>query len=60
MPVRSEAEIRERVAELERRYDAHDPPGSPTENEAEIAVLRAIEELEWALGERDDDEAFTT
>ena len=60
MPVRSEAEIRERVAELERQYDAQDPPGSPTENETEIAVLRAIEELEWALGERDDDEAFTT
>jgi hypothetical protein len=57
--MRSEAEIRDRVAELERVYDAHDPPTSPTEDEAEIAVLRAIEELEWVLGERDDDESFT-
>jgi hypothetical protein len=57
--MRSEAEIRERIADLEARYDAHDPPASPAEEEAEIAVLRAIEELEWALGEREADGSFT-
>jgi hypothetical protein len=58
--MRTEAEIRRRVAELESEYDAHDPPTSPTEDEAEIAVLRAIEELEWVLGEREADGSFTS
>ena len=57
--MRSEAELRERIAELESRYDDHDPPTSPAEEEAEIAVLRAIEELEWALGDREADGSFT-
>jgi hypothetical protein len=30
------------------------------EDEAEIAVLRAIEELEWVLEEHDADSVFTT
>ncbi|MFB6168656.1 MAG: hypothetical protein ABEJ43_07395 [Haloferacaceae archaeon] len=57
--MRSESEIRARLADLEEQYDAHDPPTSPTEDDAEIAVLRAIEELEWALGEREADGSFT-
>jgi hypothetical protein len=57
--MRSESEIRARLTELEAEYDAHDPPSSPTEDEAEIAVLRAIEELEWVLGEREADGSFT-
>ena len=58
--VRSEAEIRDRLEELEERYNRHDPPASPTEEALEVAVLRAIEELEWVLGERDANEGFTT
>ena len=58
--MRSEAEIRDRLVELEERYNRHDPPASPVEEELEVAILRAIEELEWALGERDADEGFTT
>jgi hypothetical protein len=57
--MRSEAEIRERIERLEAEYDSHDPPSSAFEDEAEVAVLRAIEELEWVLGEHDGD-AFTT
>ncbi|MFB6157764.1 MAG: hypothetical protein ABEJ34_07985 [Haloferacaceae archaeon] len=57
--MRSEEEVRARIEELERAYDAHDPPVSPAEDEAEIALLRAIEELEWVLGDRDDDDEFT-
>ncbi|MFB6079556.1 MAG: hypothetical protein ABEJ81_00935 [Haloferacaceae archaeon] len=57
--MRSEAEIRARIDELERVYDAHDPPSSPTQEESEIALLRAIEELEWVLGARDDADEFT-
>jgi hypothetical protein len=57
--MRSESAVRSRLAELEAEYDAHDPPTSPTEDEAEIAVLRAIEELEWVLGEREADGSFT-
>ncbi|ESS07386.1 MAG: hypothetical protein A07HB70_00336 [uncultured archaeon A07HB70] len=57
--MRSESEIHDRLAELEAAYDAQDPPTSPTEDEAEIAVLRAIEELEWVLGEREADGSFT-
>ena len=44
--MRSEAEIRARLEALEEEYDAHDPPSSATEEELEIALLRAIEELE--------------
>jgi len=58
--VRSEAEIRSRIAELEEDYNLHDPPASPVEEELEVAILRAIEELEWVLGERDSTEGFTT
>ena len=58
--MRSEAEIRGRIGELEENYNLHDPPGSPTEEELEVAILRAIEELEWVLGEREADEGFTT
>jgi hypothetical protein len=57
--MRSEEDVRARIAALEAAYDDHDPPTSPSEEEAEIALLRAIEELEWVLGERDDDEEFT-
>jgi len=58
--VRSEAEIRSRLEELEEDYNLHDPPASPVEEELEVAILRAIEELEWVLGERDSTEGFTT
>jgi len=58
--MRTEAEIRERIDRLEAAYDRHDPPTSEMEDEAEIAVLRAIEELEWVLEEHDADSGFTT
>jgi DNA modification methylase len=58
--MRSEAEIRARLRRLEEEYDAHDPPSSAVEDELEIALLRAIEELEWILEERGSDDAFTT
>lgn len=58
--MRSEAEIRSRLEELEEHYNRHDPPASPVEEEFEVAVLRAIEELEWVLGDRDASEGFTT
>ena len=51
--MRDESEIRERIAELEAQYDDYDPPSSEFEDTAEVAVLRAIEELEWVL-EADD------
>ena len=57
--MRDEAAVRERIAGLEDAYDAHDPPGSPIEDESEVAILRAIEELEWVLEERSSDDAFT-
>ncbi|WP_255151238.1 hypothetical protein [Halorarius halobius] len=57
--MRTEAEIRERIEHLEEEYDRHDPPKSALEDETEIAILRAIEELEWVL-EEFEDEAFTT
>jgi hypothetical protein len=50
--MRSTAEIRERIAELESIYDDHDPPSSPLEDEREAVLLCAIEELEWVLEER--------
>ena len=58
--MRSEEEIRERIARLEAEYDDHDPPTSALEEEAEVAILRAIEELEWVLEEYDADSGFTT
>ena len=58
--MRTEAEIRERIAELEARYDDYDPPSSEYEDTAEVAVLRAIEELEWVLEEYEESSGFTT
>jgi hypothetical protein len=57
--MRDEAEIRARIETLEEQYDVTDPPVSPAEDETEVALLRAIEELEWVLEERDSDSAFT-
>ncbi|MBV0924722.1 MULTISPECIES: hypothetical protein [Haloarcula] len=57
--MQSEAEIRDRIEALQDEYDSHDPPTSGLEDEAEVAILRAIEELEWVLEERDDDDSFT-
>lgn len=57
--MRDEAAIRDRIEALEADYDAHDPPASPTEDASEVAILRAIEELEWVLEERAGDDAFT-
>jgi hypothetical protein len=51
--MRSEAEIRDRIDRLNEEYDRHDPPSSELEEETEVALLRAIEELEWVLGEGD-------
>lgn len=58
--MRTEAEIRGRIEQLESRYDDNDPPSSELEDTAEIAVLRAIEELEWVLEEYDETAGFTT
>jgi len=58
--MRTEAEIRERIETLEAEYDDYDPPSSEFEDTAEVAVLRAIEELEWVLEEYDDTGGFTT
>ena len=58
--MRDEPEIRERIAELEAQYDDYDPPSSEFEDTAEVAVLRAIEELEWVLEEYDGSTGFTT
>jgi hypothetical protein len=58
--MRDESEIRERIAELEAQYDDYDPPSSEFEDTAEVAVLRAIEELEWVLEEYDGSTDFTT
>ncbi|MFQ3283525.1 MAG: hypothetical protein ACI9TI_001576 [Natronomonas sp.] len=58
--MRTEAEIRERIEELEAEYDDYDPPSSEFEDAAEVAVLRAIEELEWVLEEYDGAAGFTT
>ena len=52
--MRTEEDIRRRLAELEARYDDNDPPSSPTADELEVELLRAIAELEWVLDERDD------
>lgn len=58
--MRTEDEIRERIAELENKYDDYDPPSSEFEDTAEVAILRAVEELEWVLEEYDGDAGFTT
>jgi hypothetical protein len=58
--MRTDAEIRERIADLEDQYDDYDPPSSEFEDTAEVAILRAIEELEWVLQEYDGDAGFTT
>jgi hypothetical protein len=58
--MRTHAEIRERIERLEAAYDRHDPPTSQLEDEAEVAILRAIEELEWVLEEHDEESGFTT
>jgi len=52
--MRSEDAIRRRLEDLEARYDENDPPSSPTADELEVELLRAIAELEWVLGERED------
>lgn len=57
--MRTEDEIRDRIERLQDEYDAHDPPSSEMEDEAEIAILRAIEELEWVLEEHDETDGFT-
>lgn len=57
--MRSETDVRDRIERLEAEYDAHDPPSSAVEDELEVALLRAIEELEWVLEDRDGDEEFT-
>jgi hypothetical protein len=57
--MKSEEAIRERIRSLEEEYDSHDPPSSELEDEREVALLRAIEELEWVLGEHDEELGFT-
>ncbi|GAB3680263.1 hypothetical protein GCM10028857_02750 [Salinarchaeum chitinilyticum] len=52
--MRPEDAIRSRLEELEARYDENDPPSSPTADELEVELLRAIAELEWVLDERED------
>lgn len=54
----SESEIRDRLEQLEQRYDDNDPPSSPVADELEIELLRAIAELEWVLEERDEPETL--
>lgn len=58
--MRTASEIQERIEKLESEYDDYDPPSSEYEDTAEVAVLRAIEELEWVLEEYDEDAGFTT
>lgn len=52
--MRPEQDIRRRVEELREEYDRQDPPTSATEDETEIALLRAIDELEWVLEEHEE------
>jgi len=54
--MRDESQIRERLERLEATYDENDPPSSPTADELEVELLRAIAELEWAVGEREEPE----
>lgn len=56
--MRDETAIRRRLERLEARYDENDPPSSPTADDLEVELLRAIAELEWALGEREEPEAL--
>ena len=58
--MRSESEIERRIRALEEAYNDIDPPSSPDEDVKEVALLRAIEELEWVLGQRDEDSGFTS
>jgi len=58
--MRTEETIRDRIAALQDEYDEHDPPSTEMEDEAEVAILRAIEELEWVLKEREAEDGFTT
>lgn len=57
--MRSPAELRDRIEELESLYDQQDPPTSELEDEHETVLLRAIAELEWVLGDRDDPPEFS-
>ena len=57
--MQSEDAVRDRIEALRAEYDSHDPPSSELEDEAEVAILRAIEELEWVLEERAADDGFT-
>ncbi|AGN02350.1 hypothetical protein L593_12035 [Salinarchaeum sp. Harcht-Bsk1] len=52
--MRAEDDIRRRLEDLEARYDDNDPPSSPTADELEVELLRAIAELEWVLDERSE------
>jgi len=52
--MRAEDDIRRRLEDLEARYDDNDPPSSPTADELEVELLRAIAELEWVLDEREE------
>ncbi|GCF14914.1 hypothetical protein Harman_28490 [Haloarcula mannanilytica] len=58
--MRTEEVIRDRIEALQAEYDKHDPPSTEMEDEAEVAILRAIEELEWVLKERETEDGFTT
>jgi len=58
--MRTEETIRDRIETLQDEYDKHDPPSTELEDEAEVAILRAIEELEWVLDEREAEDGFTT
>ncbi|MFB6135358.1 MAG: hypothetical protein ABEJ04_01220 [Halobacteriaceae archaeon] len=57
--MKSESAIRDRIDRLRAEYDEADPPTSQLEDETEVAILRAVEELEWVLDEHDEDEGFT-
>ncbi|WP_254271908.1 hypothetical protein [Haloarcula marina] len=57
--MQDESAIRDRIEALRAEYDSHDPPSSELEDEAEVAILRAIEELEWVLEQREEDDPFT-
>lgn len=57
--MRDERAVRERIETLEAKYDEYDPPSSPLEDEMEVAILRAIEELEWVCGDREEPPSFS-
>lgn len=57
--MKDERAIRERIETLEAKYDEYDPPSSPLEDEMEVAILRAIEELEWVCGDREEPPSFS-